>query len=250
MIKKILVLIITILQTQSMFIGQYATPYNTLTPIYTFENMLNWQDLQNIFKIETVAQLNETLSADNLNLNLAVGVYGQPLEGQIDDKTLNIVYHNVIRDWLSATNPDLDPLEFNVNALIGIFEPDGITTAIESGATIGRLNPEAISIHGDGTPENRGIYYSPNNVRFKIEDERQVASFWSLAISPDNQNAVLNFNLIILNEAVSNSISEVISLGLPVSQILPNIEEQIPFLAEADRCCLMHSLEIINALGT
>jgi hypothetical protein len=250
MIKKILVLIITILQTQSMFIGQYATPYNTLTPLLTFENMLNWQDLQNLFKLETVAQLTETLSADSLNLSLGVGVYGQPLEGQIHDKTLNVVYHNIVRDWLSATNPELDPLEFNVNALIGIFEPDGITTAIESGATIGRLNPEAISIHGDGTPENRGIYYSPNNVRFKIEDERQVASFWSLAISPDNQNAVLNFNLIILDKAIADSISEVISLGLPVSQILPNIEEQLPFLAEADRCCLMHSLEIINALGT
>ena len=243
----ILTLIMLILHVHSMFIGQYATPYNVLNPILTQEYTTSWPVVsgQSFLKPETLAQLNNALGNSCMTLTLGVGVYGQPLEVDVPDKTFNVVYHNLVRDWLISTE-GFNPLEFSVNAQIGIFEPNGITNQIACGATVGTLNAESVSIHGDGTPENSGIFYSPNNVRFKINDERKVASFWSVAVSPDKQHAAINFNLIILDEPVAQQIAEFSANQIPLNMLLENIQSQLGSLAEPDKLCLEESLRLIE----
>jgi hypothetical protein len=248
--KLILTLIMTILHAHSMFIGQYSTPYNALTPILKQEYATCWPDVssQNFLKPVTVVQLNDALSNDCMALILGVGIFGQPVEADAPDKTFNVVYHNLIRDWLISTE-DFNPLEFNVNSQIGIFEPNGITNADSNSATIGALTSEAVSIHGDGTPEGEGQLYSPNNVRFKIDDERQVASFWSVAVAPDNQNAALNFNFIIFNQALANLLGQYHTEHIPLVLLTESPEFQQLGLSEADRACLVESINIISNLN-
>jgi hypothetical protein len=248
--KLILTLIMTILHAHSMFIGQYSTPYNALTPILKQEYATCWPDVsgQNFLRPATVAQLNDSLSNDCMALTLGVGIFGQPVEADVPDKTLNVVYHNLVRDWLISTE-GFNPLEFSVNAQIGIFEPNGITTQISTPATVGALSSESVSIHGDGNPENCGIYYSPNNVRFKIDDDRQLASFWSVAVSPDNQNAALNFNLIIFNQPIADQISEYIANNIPLEILFDSIPD-LSNLSEPDQRCLLESLNLIARLAS
>ncbi len=252
MFKKnlILILIMSILHVHGMFIGQYATPYNVLNPILTQEYATSWPIVSELgfLKPATVAQLNDALANDCMTLTLGVGVYGQPLDGAAPDKTLNLVYHNLIRDCLMSTE-GFNPLDFSVNAPIGIFEPNGITNTDSHSATIGALAPEAVIIHGDGTPEGEGQLYSPNNVRFKIDDERQVASFWSVAVAPDNQHAALNFNFIIFNQALADLLGQYHTEQIPLVLLTESPEFQQLGLSEADHACLVESIVIISNLN-
>jgi hypothetical protein len=262
MFKKnlILTLIMSIMYVHSMFIGKYGTPYNVLNPVFTREYATRWPIVSNFLNPETASQLSRVLGIDRINLTLNVGIYGQPLMAKVPDKTFNVACHNLVRDWLITTR-GFNPLEFSVKAQIGIFEPNGITSAVSNGAAFGALRPEAVIIHGDGkpkvegqTPKAEGQLYSPNNVRFKIDDDRQVASFWSIAVSPNNQNAALNFNLIILDEVLSARVAEVILTNnddLGSEEFLTKISmlhHYLGQLSQPDQDCLQNSLDLIAQL--
>lgn len=97
--------------------------------------------------------------------------------------------------------------------------------------------------------KGEGQLYSPNNVRFKIDDKRQVVSFWSVAVSPDNQNAALNFNLIILNQALADLLGQYHTEQIPFVLLTESPEFQQLGLSEADHACLVESIHKISNLN-
>ena len=97
--------------------------------------------------------------------------------------------------------------------------------------------------------KGEGQLYSPNNVRFKIDDERQVVSFWSVAVSTDNKNAALNFNLIILNQALADLLGQYYTEQIPLVLLTKSPKFQHLGLSEADRACLVESIAIISNLN-
>lgn len=226
MIKKILILIITILYVESMFIGKYGTTYNQLNPLFSFTTEINLEFLDMLLGHRLSREVRGSLSSLDKALDIGLGIYGLPMQGLSADKTFNVVYHNKVRDWLIQAGYSIDPREFNVNARIGIFEPNGISTAVDRSAQVGRLSLESVSIHGDGNPANRGIYYSPDNVRFKISDDRQVASFWSLATLPDDSKKVVIQNRIDQEISARGGVNKLTGVGNETRTLLMSYATQ------------------------
>jgi hypothetical protein len=68
-----------------------------------------------------------------------------------------------------------------------------------------------------------------------------------VAVAPDNQNAALNFNLIIFNQSIAEKISEYITNNIPL-EILFDSMPDLSILSEPDQRCLEESLNLIARL--
>ncbi len=215
----LLSLICSVSALMGYFIGRYATPYNTLNPILKEQKS---SDLiaENIpeslllalakeFNIEhpgdDIDGLREDLSAylASIKSEFQVSFNGHPLEGGVGDRVYNIAFHNDVRDWYAGT-PGFNPREFNKPVNIGIFAPDGVVIDGVAGAvSLDALRSEPVNIHGGG------IYYSPNNVKFQVQAGRAVSSFWSCAMSPDKQNLIVTFDVIIDDPDLESAVSDI-----------------------------------------
>ena len=239
------------------FIGSYATPYNILVPIYRQElnsklgfiipeslltalaNKLeiNIQDL-------TVEQQRLLIDEQISNLEEAtflVSIRGEPLDGAVESKIYNICFHDQVKSW-NIGKPDFNPLEFNIPADMGLFEPNGVVQQdVSNPIAFNSFNQEQVSIHGDG------VYYSPNNAAFRISD-RQVASFWTSAVAADHKKIIVTFDIIINNPELQEILSTIIgSEDLSADKLVMLISTmEAKCLSELDIAAFRELLSIIN----
>lgn len=237
--KKIFYIIALLYSTiNSYFIGKYASPYNVLNTLYSKTISISSEELNKLVTANILKDLE--LNPDNKpNISLTYSIFGSPIFEPVPEKIFNISYHNEVRDWLIGQEC-FNPLEFNLPIKMGIFKANGVINSPKNSASIDKLNPESVHIH------DAGEAYSPNNVKFKILDDREIASFWSVAISPDKQNIALNFNLIILNPVVEDLFSELFlnnSLS-EATRMLHDLVIDNADLLEADKDSLVDSLNI------
>ena len=181
------------------FIGAYATPYNVLNPIIQESLHIDRQEFEKLLPGNLFAALTREGLVDK-NLSLSISIFGKPIFGDVADRTFNLVFHNQVREWLPGK-----PTDFNVNALIGIFDPKGITDKnVSQPASFNALRQENVHVH-DG-----GEYYSPNNIRFKLEDGSAVGSFWSVVVLPDKNNVLISLNIIIDNHEFEGALAGIL----------------------------------------
>lgn len=171
-------------------IGKYADPYVMLNPIAIIENKEKM--------VSGIAPESLLKEIAGKNIRFYTLVWGLPVGDIGGDKTYNLIHHPAAVAWLKG-KPGFNESNFIHNITMGIFNPDGISGAKENSAAINSLKDEAVSIHPspDGVPA-----FSPNNVRFSINPNREIATFWSAALSPDKKDAVIAFNIIMQNPAI------------------------------------------------
>jgi hypothetical protein len=181
------------------FIGAYAAPYNVLNPIIQESLHIDRQEFEKLLPGDLFAALTRQGLVDK-NLSLSISILGKPLFGDVADRTFNLVFHNQVREWLPGK-----PKDFNVNTLIGIFDPKGITDRnVSQPASFNALRQENVHVH-DG-----GEFYSPNNIRFKLEDGKALGSFWSVVVSPDKKNVLISLNIIIDNQEFEGALAGIL----------------------------------------
>lgn len=174
--------------------GHYGTPYVMLNPLAFIEN--NISSLPNLAPESLLKELGSLLSAPDAEnkINFYTTVWGMPTDEDLKNRQYNLIYHTAAVPWLRGS-AGFNESEFGIKLPIGIFEPNGIMPAAEASAAFNSVNPEDVSIHPvEGDPA-----FSPNNVRFVIDPNRSIVTFWSVAFNPDKSKAAVAFNLIILN---------------------------------------------------
>ena len=102
-----------------------------------------------------------------------------------EQKTYNMVFHAWARNWYPNKL-------FDINIPMGIFLGDGLQPTQFGSIKFNKLNPENVHVH-PGAEEDT-IAYSPHNAQFTVTPNREFSSFWSLAVSPDKQHAIVTFH--------------------------------------------------------
>lgn len=103
-----------------------------------------------------------------------------------EQKTYNMVFHAWARNWYQNRL-------FDINIPMGIFLADGVQPTPNATIKFNKLNPENVHVHqADGD----ALAYSPHNAQFTVTPDRELSSFWSLAVSPDKQHAIVTFHIL------------------------------------------------------
>jgi hypothetical protein len=114
------------------------------------------------------------------------------------DRTYNLVNHG----FLAVDYPG-DVKTFQKNVAMGIFWGSGIEVAGSSPIAIDALGEQDVHFHD-------GAYCSPNDARFKVSAGRKLATFWSVAISPDKRRVAITYHLLVQDAALDANISGVL----------------------------------------
>ena len=124
---------------------------------------------------------------------------------------------------------------------MGLFEPNGVQQDVSNPIAFNRFNPEQVIIHG------KGVYYSPNNAAFRISD-RQIASFWTSAVSADHKKIIVTFDIIINNPELQELLITIIgSEDLSAAKLVMLISMmEAKCFNELDIAAFRELLSIIN----
>lgn len=124
------------------------------------------------------------------NLEVYLDIWGPFISGDLPAETINnIAFHEILSKWTRISRP-------NLNILGGLFEPSGVTIAgVRDSIPEGTLGEFNVNYHDD--------CWSPNNARFKLNDGRNIVSFW--LIGRYETHAVATLNLIINSGVASPS---------------------------------------------
>jgi len=113
------------------------------------------------------------------------------------DGVYNVAFHPDVQRWTGQDN-------FNIPILMGIFDPNGVEPGSPHSIPFNTFAPVAVNKHDN-------VYYSPNNAQFKLVPGRKVVTFWTAALSPDKRSSAINFNIIITDEALQQSLHQTIT---------------------------------------
>jgi hypothetical protein len=156
---------------------------------------------------------------------------GVSSEDLYSHKDFNIVFHGFLA-------LDKGPGDFKQNVKMGIFEPDGIAQATSSSISFGSLAEADVHYHAP--------CFSPNNARFKVESNREISTFWSVALSPISNNAAVTYHLLINNVKLEDELTKILN-GDSFETILQQLENFTP-IPENDARTLKNFVATINKL--
>ena len=122
----------------------------------------------------------------------------------------NLIFHSALWKWTGLHN-------VVHNILMGIFNPDGIDNNVSQAIAFNSLAPSNVNIH-----DNDNL--SPNNARFKVSGQRAVASFWSAAISPQKNETIITFHLLINDVAAEKLFLDAVSKSNNLKELLGALE--------------------------
>jgi hypothetical protein len=227
------------LNIQSTQLGQYRGEG------YNFFNPLGEWSIERQYLVPNIPdQLRQAYAAQGVNLNTVVfdnaviKIWGPTLDAAPADRIYNVVFHPDVQRWRNSNN------DFNTNLLVGLFDPKGVAAVGAEGISFNTFGQINVNKHDQ-------IYYSPNNGRFQIEAGRKIVAFWTAALSEDKSKTVIQFNIIIDDQAWSDLIRDYVimeSEGLidQAQIILANFAQQLN--TPADRQTFNEGMALIKRL--
>jgi hypothetical protein len=227
------------LNIQSTQLGQYRGEG------YNFFNPLGEWSIERQYLVPNIPnQLRQAYAAQGVNLNTVVfdnaviKIWGPTLDVAPADRIYNVVFHPDVQRWRNSNN------DFNTNLLVGLFDPKGVAAVGAEGIPFNTFGQIHISKHDQ-------IYYSPNNGRFQIEAGRKIVAFWTAALSEDKSKTVIQFNIIIDDQAWSELVWQYMDLenkGMEqaAQTLLNDLVQQINL--PADRQTFDEGMVFINRL--
>jgi hypothetical protein len=116
------------------------------------------------------------------------------------DKSYNFVFHG----FCSLDEENNETFSHNIN--MGIFHPNGLETTNKSNPMpINKLEKRNVNFHigttetytdSQGVPHTHSDYQcSPDNCRIKITIDRKTSTCWSVAVSKNNDRAIVTYHL-------------------------------------------------------
>lgn len=107
----------------------------------------------------------------------------------------------------------MSKLDFNDPIDMGLFIPDGISYVAEN---------QSNSMAFDQL-KTQNVYWhnalSPNNARFKIDMNRNLSSFWAIAISPNKEHINITYFLIANSQAMKSLLADILSNANNIEQL-------------------------------
>lgn len=214
-------------------IGHYrAEEYNLRKRLLLFEQ--NIHDPGEHILNALFPDMHTRSRADKINRLRALGdraqfftlYHGTVIDPTADDPhhNYNLVYHPWVASWSGAeySNPLVS---------MGIFDTDGVGAATQgSSIAINRLNGESVNTH----PAEPGVAaMSPDNARFHIDNGREIATFTSVAMSPDRQRIIITRHILANSARAENFITQAIintrtnNPGRPDTVLFPQFINEI-----------------------
>lgn len=124
-------------------------------------------------------------------------------------KTYNMIFHR----WAGNV---LNEKLINIYVPMRILAPKGVRPANASSLSFDKLTPEHVYVHYDGP----NLADSPNNARFTVSSGHDLSSFWSIALSPDKQNALVTFHLLANTPVMEKTFEDAIKASQILGQLL------------------------------
>jgi len=109
-----------------------------------------------------------------------------------NDQTYNILFHGFRAPDFSP-NASVFGSKENENILMGAFNENGVED-IKKSASMPFNKAEKRSVH------YHDFHFSPNNARIKLSKNRNISTFWTLAISPKNNRTAVTYHLLLNNK--------------------------------------------------
>ncbi len=197
-------------------IGQYGAPYNLASPLLLIEN--NEQALDNV-----PSTIMNVISEKTKSITPSIDFFTiiwSPVEKKPQNSTYNIIFHQVVRNWLRQEGSTPDLHNFNVGIEMGLFEPQGVRAR---SIALNNVKKESVHIHPSGNLEA----FSPNNAQFEVVPQQKIVSFWTVAFSPDNSRVMIVFNVFVVDPALGARIDE----NINKSNNLQTLRENLSSLA-------------------
>jgi len=120
-------------------------------------------------------------------------------------RLVNLLYHSWVGEIMGKKG------NFEIDIPMGIFEPNGIEPYTQEkfdvpdkygkrrvdkriGISFGELGKQRVHEHGA---------YSPDNARFVVSSNRNIATFWSVAVYPGHAHALVTFHILVNNDDIA-----------------------------------------------
>lgn len=165
------------------YIGQYRQDYpmRPVIGIIQFDPSMLSNIPPNIYQ-----QYQNQSVQPGANINFQAVVYEQ-----LDNPRRGNRYNLVLHPWAYGFEGKVD---FSTNPSVALFQLNGIQTQDLSVGTFSQLS---VNPHGGGT------MYSPDNGVFTIDQGRELSTFWSIAISPNKNHAMITFHILVNTQQLS-----------------------------------------------
>lgn len=131
-----------------------------------------------------------------------------------EPKTYNMVFHM----WAGTWQPTK---LFNINVDMGILAPNGVQPASSNSIPFNQITAQNVHVHDGG----KTIANSPNNARFTVTPQRDISTFWSIAISPNKRHAVVTFHILSNTIATENMIEAAVRQANTLGDFLKALEK-------------------------
>lgn len=131
------------------------------------------------------------------------------------DRNYNLIFHYVLKKW-NEKNKAINLGNFNSMTPMGLFKPNGVEVVANTGVPFGDFKPLSVHIHPDaaglkrmpqGPWRENELLLSPNNATFHLANTRNIATFWTVAISPDKNNVIIIFNTLIDSDDILDQLA-------------------------------------------
>jgi hypothetical protein len=135
-----------------------------------------------------------------------------------NDRYFNLVFHGTMLSWFANKYKDYDfkTQAISENLLMGIFNFDGIPAVLGMGNN--QLELQSVNPHDN--------HFSPDNAKFKVSDDRNLVTFWSVAKSTDQNRAVVTYHVLV-NSGVYENQTEIIAEACSHTNTLRQFMEMI-----------------------
>lgn len=233
----------TIKERRSFFIIPYVVPVDTFKVPFMGEyragKAYKYQDVVARIKFDPRMIVNAPNIIKQLIPERITDLSFNLIINDTEPKTYNLVFH----EWAGTWQPQK---LFNIMMPMGIFAAQGVQPADSSSISFNQISPQQVWVHNGGESTSN----SPNNARFLVPPGHNISSFWSVAISPNQKNAVVTFHILANTNIAKNYIENALKSDQTktLRDFLQALEKGVATLQPTDQQIMTSALHTIQGI--